>query len=181
MKKRIIFITLMISGLIYLAYGEAKQNPPVTSNITKQTKPILIDSPNVKKVEKEKPVKKRAVPLVDTQQPKVVNHTIPKSDSPFINRLNKIRVAAGLKPFYQSDQLNADAQRWSNEMSRTGYRHSGYGGEVIAYSCDGYFKDVLQAWLDSPPHKAILMGYGTYIGYGQVQKGNCVYYTSWVG
>lgn len=179
MRKKLLIaipILLILTGVTVVATQDDKGNYVASGDGSG----VLKDSENVKDVEKKKPAKKSTAPTQNNIK-KPQNYTVPRSDSPFVNRLNKIRIKSGLAPFRESDQLSAQAQAWSNNMARNGYRHSGYGGEVIAYSCGGYFEDVLQEWLDSPPHRAIIMGSGSTVGYGQVTKGDCTYYTGLVG
>lgn len=117
---------------------------------------------------------------VESHKPEVV-YAPPQytANSPFVNRLNEIRTKNGLKPLIENDSLNQSAQGWSAEMARSGYRHSDFGWEAIAYSC-GLFTDPLTAWMNSSGHRRILMGDFTYIGYGMVDTGGCQYYTGHV-
>lgn len=167
--KKFLLIIPVILALTYFVYSEAKPNPPVTSNATKQTKPVLVDSPNVKKVEKEKPAKKRAVSS-PTKQPKVVTPTITSSN--ILNLINGLRRIKGLNQLQQSSNLNATAARsvqsmiqrqacsrgewcdhgnWQQWYAQSGFT---YFGEIIAACQTSDRQLVYDSWLNSPTHYA---------------------------
>ncbi|NNE11187.1 MAG: CAP domain-containing protein [Ilumatobacter sp.] len=80
-------------------------------------------------------------------------------------RLNALRAAYGVAPLRLDGSMSALALGWSQEMSRSGFRHSGMAGyaENIAWhsasslSPDTAADRLHQLWVDSPPHFAAMI------------------------
>lgn len=167
-------ILLFVMSAVYVDVSPA---PPVTSKPVKSTQTTLVDSKNVKEkapAKKQKPLPRRNTTPSIPKPPITV-----KVDSPFIKQLNKVRQQHNLNPLRENQQLNAQSQAWANQMQEGGPPHSGYPGEVTAYSCPDR-SDPLQLWLNSPAHYNIIMGDYNSIGYGEVKKGDCYYFVAQV-
>ena len=73
--------------------------------------------------------------------------------------LNQQRSAAGRSPLVLDEALSASARAWSQEMARSGFRHSGRSeAESIGRSGSAGMPPqpaaarIHTAWVDSPPH-----------------------------
>jgi uncharacterized protein YkwD len=96
-------------------------------------------------------------------------------ESQVINLINRERAKAGAPPVSASSSLIQVARYHSNDMARTGrLSHDGSQGDDfgtrISWGCDRYSyageiiaagypnpESVVQGWLSSPPHKAIML------------------------
>jgi uncharacterized protein YkwD len=80
-----------------------------------------------------------------------------QKEDQFYLDLNKIRVQNNLSPLTSSFILEHQALHWLREMHKNGpeLKHDKIkgGGEVMCRNCD----DLLAEWMNSPPHKAILL------------------------
>lgn len=180
--------------LIFIASAimvDVSPAPPVTSPlITKNTTPvnvcvdglehesgkILCEPKKKTPAKKQKPKSQHNASL---ENKPIIPPTAVKVDSPFIKQLNQVRQQNGLNPLRENQQLNAQSQAWANQTSES-VPHSGYPGEVQAWSC-GYEMNALQEWLNSSSHYAIIMDPNiTSIGYGQSDRGDCHYYVAQV-
>lgn len=145
----------------------------------RQTKARLAEEARKAEEAKKKEAEKTQPPLDQRasleSQPIITN-------SPVIDQINQYRVSRGLGALAVSAELTASAQAHSNRMANGyGHNHSGYSGEVIGYGCPsveaafGY--EIVQAWINSPGHNAILTGNFTQVGYGYVNNG-CEWHTA---
>ncbi len=101
--------------------------------------------------------------------------------------VNKARTAAGLRGFAWSRSLGRAATRHARDMARRGYfahrrsggpslarraRAAGFRGrnvgEAIAYGCGSLSTpaSVVRSWMNSPPHRAILLSGRSRVGIG---------------
>jgi uncharacterized protein YkwD len=114
--------------------------------------------------------------------------------------VNRARVRAGLSPFRAERHLARAAAGHAADMARHHYfahvspsgrsarsraRAAGWRGrvgEVIAWSCGRRSTPVatVRAWLDSPPHRSILLGSGRAAGVGVKRLGGCRGHAYWV-
>jgi uncharacterized protein YkwD len=105
------------------------------------------------------------------------------SETRILGAMNRVRVEHGLRPLHYSGKLRAAARAHSADMMRRGYfghgsmgrRISGYGvrapvvGENLAWGTGPYgvAKVIVQEWLASPEHRAILLRPGfRWVGVG---------------
>jgi uncharacterized protein YkwD len=106
---------------------------------------------------------------------------VPDEDRRMFEEANRLRAAAGLRPFRWSEALHRAACEHSEEQRRHGYmghgspdprrddladrlRLAGYGaarqwGEIVAMGYDGP-KSVMTGWMNSRGHRKILMDGG---------------------
>lgn len=103
--------------------------------------------------------------------------------------LNAQRAAAGLAPFTTQSGLMGVAQQWSvsQAQSATMYHNPSFSGQVAAVGCGGATENVasamgtispVNAWMNSPPHRANILGNSTHIGVGAATSSNgLTYYT----
>jgi uncharacterized protein YkwD len=114
--------------------------------------------------------------------------------------VNRTRLAAGLRPFRGERHLGRAASRHAADMARRHYfahvspsgkspmsraRSAGWRGgvgEVIAWGCGTLSspRATLNAWLNSPPHRAILLGNARRAGVGVKRVGGCGGRAYWV-
>jgi uncharacterized protein YkwD len=114
--------------------------------------------------------------------------------------VNRTRVAAGLSPFRAERHLARAASRHAADMGRRHYfahvspsgkspmsraRSAGWRGgvgEVIAWGCGTLSspRATLNAWLNSPPHRAIILGKARRAGVGVDRRGGCGGRAYWV-
>jgi uncharacterized protein YkwD len=114
--------------------------------------------------------------------------------------VNHARASAGRSPFRGERHLARAAARHAADMGRRGYfahvspsgksplsraRAAGWRGgvgEVIAWGCGTLAspRAILQAWLNSPPHRAIILGGGRVAGVGVKRLGDCGGRAYWV-
>jgi uncharacterized protein YkwD len=114
--------------------------------------------------------------------------------------VNRTRIAAGLRPFRAERHLARAASRHAADMGRRHYfahispsgkspmsraRSAGWRGgvgEVIAWGCGTLSspRATLNAWLNSPPHRAILLGNAHRAGVGVKRLGGCGGRAYWV-
>ncbi len=114
--------------------------------------------------------------------------------------VNGTRAGAGLSRFRHERRLSRAATRHASDMGRRGYfahvsptgrsplarvRAAGWRGgvgEVIAWGCGALAspRATLQAWLASPPHRAIILGSGRRAGIGIKRLGGCGGRAYWV-
>ena len=114
--------------------------------------------------------------------------------------VNRTRSAAGLAPFRGERHLARAASRHAADMGRRHYfahvspsgkgpmsraRSAGWRGgvgEVIAWGCGTLSTPAatLRAWLNSPPHRAILLGNARRAGVGVKRVGGCGGRAYWV-
>jgi uncharacterized protein YkwD len=114
--------------------------------------------------------------------------------------VNRTRLAAGLRPFRGERHLARAASRHAADMGRRHYfahvspsgtspmsraRSAGWRGgvgEVIAWGCGTLSspRATLNAWLNSPPHRAILLGSARRAGVGVKRVGGCGGRAYWV-
>jgi len=114
--------------------------------------------------------------------------------------VNRTRIAAGLHPFRGERHLARAASRHAADMGRRHYfahvspsgkspisraRSAGWHGgvgEVIAWGCGTLSTPAatLRAWLNSPPHRAILLGNASRAGVGVKRLGGCGGRAYWV-
>jgi uncharacterized protein YkwD len=114
--------------------------------------------------------------------------------------VNRTRAAAGLSPFRAERHLARAAARHAVDMGRHHYfahnslngksplaraRAAGWRGgvgEVIAWGCGPLSspRATLRAWLNSPPHRAIILGGGHRAGVGVKRLGGCGGRAYWV-
>lgn len=81
--------------------------------------------------------------------------------------------------------LNKVAQKWSMKMAKTGdFKHNPNVGSQIPKNWHAWGeniaaghqpKTVVQAWIDSPGHRANLLGDFTHLGVGYVPDGKAPY------
>lgn len=100
-------------------------------------------------------------------------------------QFNQYRAAHQLSPVSVSASLAASAQAHAERMAASGYGHSGYGGEIIAFgspSIEAYYgHGVVTAWYNSAGHRAIMLGNYSSVGYGEFASGGTIYYVAWFG
>lgn len=112
-----------------------------------------------------------------------------KAERDALTLTNKRRTDRGLKPLYLDTRLAALARERAQYMARTGtFSHTQDGktvfdmiaaakitwygaGEIIAWNTAGDLSYsaafAVQGWMDSPPHKAIMLSTGyNYVGFG---------------
>jgi uncharacterized protein YkwD len=114
--------------------------------------------------------------------------------------VNQTRASAGLRPWRGERHLARAASRHAADMARRNYfahvspsgksplaraRAAGWRGgvgEVIAWGCGPLAspRATLNAWLNSPPHRAILLGGGKAAGVGVKKLGGCGGRAYWV-
>ena len=114
--------------------------------------------------------------------------------------VNRTRLAAGLRPFRGERHLARAASRHAADMGRRHYfahvspsgkspvsraRSAGWHGgvgEVIAWGCGTLSspRATLDAWLNSPPHRAILLGNARRDGVGVKRLSGCGGRAYWV-
>jgi uncharacterized protein YkwD len=114
--------------------------------------------------------------------------------------VNRTRIAAGLAPFRGERHLARAASRHAADMGRRHYfghvspsgtspmsraRSAGWRGgvgEVIAWGCGTLSSPsaTLRAWLNSPPHRAILLGNAHRAGVGVKRLSGCGGRAYWV-
>jgi len=92
-------------------------------------------------------------------------------DAPRCDRLNQIRANHSLHSLEQRGDLQEMAQGWAEHMAATGdLTHSpGTVPEVVGYGED--WRAVFAAFMDSPRHRAILLGDWTRVGIGAERAG----------
>ena len=111
--------------------------------------------------------------------------------------VNADRAAHGLGPLAWSDQLAGLAQGWSEHMAATGsFQHSdinatirspefrGFtrlGENIIVGSCDMSAGELEQAWMNSPSHRANILGGYNLVGIGSVCAGGRLWATQSFG
>jgi uncharacterized protein YkwD len=115
----------------------------------------------------------------------------PKAQEVFF-LVNNERAAHGLGPVNWNDQLGSLAQSWSQHMAATGsvghqnlqaIVDSGFGGfsvlaeNVLKGSCSMSAGQMHQAWMNSPPHRANILGAFSAIGIGIACNGGTLYAT----
>ncbi|WP_432495357.1 CAP domain-containing protein [Kineococcus gypseus] len=96
-----------------------------------------------------------------------------------VDGINAERAARGLPPLAELADVSAVAQRWADAEAATGqYRHNpAAGAELAGYSATGEVIHLslrldtdgawaVRGWMDSPPHRAILLGDFTGVGVG---------------
>jgi uncharacterized protein YkwD len=114
--------------------------------------------------------------------------------------VNRTRLAAGLRPFRGERHLARAAARHAADMGRRHYfahvspsgkspmsraRSAGWRGgvgEVIAWGCGTLSspRATLNAWLNSPPHRAIILGKARRAGVGVKRFSGCGGRAYWV-
>ena len=114
--------------------------------------------------------------------------------------VNHTRASAGLSPFRAERHLARAASRHAADMGRRNYfahvspagksplaraRAAGWRGsvgEVIAWGCGplASARATLRAWLNSPPHRAIVLGGGRAAGVGVKRLAGCGGRAYWV-
>jgi uncharacterized protein YkwD len=114
--------------------------------------------------------------------------------------VNRTRLSAGLSPFRFERHLARAASRHATDMGRRHYfghvsptgksplsraRAAGWRGgvgEVIAWGCGSLSSPhaTLRAWLNSPPHRSILLGAGHAAGVGVKRLSGCGGRAYWV-
>ena len=114
--------------------------------------------------------------------------------------VNHTRIAAGLRPFRGERHLSCAGLRHAADMGRRHYfahvspsgtspmsraRSAGWRGgvgEVIAWGCGTLSSPsaTLRAWLNSPPHRAILLGNARRAGVGVKRLSGCGGRAYWV-
>ncbi|TMW56082.1 hypothetical protein Poli38472_008730 [Pythium oligandrum] len=116
-----------------------------------------------------------------------------------LDAVNAERAKAGLKPYCYNSKLNTAAQKHSEDQarnkkmthdgsdgadmakraSREGYKWQGLGENVAAGQQT--VADVMKSWMNSPGHKANIMGGSTHFGMGYAKGGNTPYWTQSFG
>lgn len=107
--------------------------------------------------------------------------------------VNADRAAHGLGPVHWNDQLGGLAQNWSNHqaaigsmqhqnlqaiLESPGYGHfSGMGENVLTGGCGTSAGQMHQAWMNSPAHRANILGNFNAVGIGIACNGGSVYAT----
>ena len=114
--------------------------------------------------------------------------------------VNQARAGAGLAPFRAERHLARAAARHASDMGRRKYfahvspagksplsrvRAAGWRGgvgEVIAWGCGTLAspRATLRSWLNSPPHRAIVLGGGRMAGVGLKKQRGCGGRVYWV-
>jgi uncharacterized protein YkwD len=104
--------------------------------------------------------------------------------------VNNERAARGLGPVNWNDQLGGLAQRWSQHMAATGsmahqnlraIHNSGFEGfsvlaeNVLSGGCGMSARQMHQAWMNSPTHRATILGDYSEIGIGIACNGGALY------
>lgn len=121
---------------------------------------------------KAKAAQVRASPVQGAAIP-VLSGSIPQ-------QINQYRVSQHLPELRLVDDLNATAQAHSNRMANGyGHNHSGYAGEIIGFNY-GYadpFTRVVQDWINSPGHRAIMLCSCSEFGVGVAQSGTTYWFT----
>lgn len=82
-----------------------------------------------------------------------------------VEATNRERVSRGLPPLAVDPVLMVSARQHAATMARYGYRHSGRPGEIIA-SGQNTVGWVMRDWMESPPHRAVVLGPWQRIGVG---------------
>jgi hypothetical protein len=117
-----------------------------------------------------------------------VSHAPPAAAAPgtWLSRINGYRASNGLGPVTEDAGLNAVAQAWTTTMSVTGLSHNPLlsqqltvpwtrFGENVGYGLDE--ASVFQAFINSPGHRANLLGGFNGVGIGHVVSGGRVWTT----
>ena len=96
---------------------------------------------------------------------------------------NRFRAANGRGPLQLSDPLSQVAQAWAQHMATTcTFVHNSSVGQQIPAGWRAWgeniargqqYTDVVQAWIDSPGHRANLLGDFTHLGLGYVESSPC--------
>jgi uncharacterized protein YkwD len=125
------------------------------------------------------------VDVGDLVQPTVV----PDASQSAAGALNEQRIARGLAPLDWNDQVAQAAQIHSDDMARTGVmQHTGSDGSKagdrltrVGFRWGAWGEavaagqqtpgDVIAAWMNSAPHRAILLGDYRYVGIGRATNG----------
>jgi uncharacterized protein YkwD len=114
--------------------------------------------------------------------------------------INRVRASAGRGRFRAERHLARAAGRHASDMGRRNYfshvslsgksprsraRAAGWRrgvGEIIAWGCGRLAtpRATVQAWLNSPPHRAIMLGGGHWAGVGFKRTGGCGGRAFWV-
>ena len=114
--------------------------------------------------------------------------------------VNRARAGAGRSPFRAERHLARAAARHAADMARRNYfahvspggrsprsraRAAGWRGgvgEVIAWGCGSFAspRSTLRMWLNSPPHRAIVLGGGRAAGVGVKKSRGCGGRAHWV-
>jgi uncharacterized protein YkwD len=111
--------------------------------------------------------------------------------------VNNERAANGLGPVAWHDQLGGLAQSWSDSMAVTGnYSHqdldavlqnpayagySGLGENILHGGCGISAAQMDQAWMNSPEHRANILGNFSAVGIGVACNGGDLYTTEEFG
>lgn len=98
-----------------------------------------------------------------------------------LDEVNRERTRHGLPKLTIDPDLSVNAQQWAQYMHR--YSHFQHnprraGAEVIGYGYDDP-ADVVRGWMNSPGHRAILLGRYTHAGFGA--RWTARSYKYWVG
>jgi uncharacterized protein YkwD len=98
--------------------------------------------------------------------------------------MNAERAKASLKPFVEDPKLTAMAQYWAQSMARTGVMsHAGFARRMGAVFPNCYASEnvacgyadaasVVRGWMNSPGHRANIMGQYTNAGAGLSASAN---------
>lgn len=112
-----------------------------------------------------------------------------------VRRLNRERDNRGQRPLQTSRALRLSAQAKARYLAKTGelehgtwwklvYRFAGrqFGhiGENIASGQDSA-AEVVRAWMDSPTHKANILGDYTHVGSGRAERHGRIYFVNHFG
>lgn len=149
---------------------------PSSKPSTASPRPTPILKPSPKPSPQPSTVSPRPSPTTPKPTPTLPSPNPTNPISHAYNLVNNHRAAVGLRPLQVSGFLEASATQWTLHMANTGrMEHNnplprGVYGECIGR---GYAtaSAMVTAWMNSPSHKAILLGNYTQIGIGFVSDG----------
>jgi uncharacterized protein YkwD len=113
------------------------------------------------------------------------------ADRAVMRAIDAARRAHGLRPLRTSTRMSVGAAAHSCAMARTGvlahgawvsrvrrYAHARTIGEVVGWLSRGGARAIVAMWMDSPTHRAVLLGRGyRRAGVGRCRRGRATYFT----
>ena len=88
----------------------------------------------------------------------------------------RIRSRSGLFVQVNDESLNSIAQRWAEQMARSGSMYHGGGEQIIAYSSYPSVGTAFNLWMNSSPHRAWVMSTSGRAGWGYAVGANGGYF-----
>lgn len=131
---------------------------------------------SLKTVEPEKQKPAESIPKAGASPQLYPSSPSPTTVSPQIQEINTFRQSHGKNPLSESASLDASVQGWANVLSSRGYYNSGSPcsphrcnhWEIAAWA--DYPANPVVLWENSSPHRAILLGDFTIIGYAEAYR-----------